>query len=80
MGFSGEYLYQMNEIISGDVLEWRGEDSGLYPDEMTVTVIAASGNSAVISCIVESGVAQGYIYCNVNGVEFVTNIFLDAVP
>lgn len=78
-GFSGEYLYSMNGIISGDVLEWRGEDAGIYPDPIAVTVVSVAGNTAVISLIVDSGISQGLIYCNVNGVEFVSNALIQAI-
>ena len=78
-GFSGDYLWGMGGIISGDVLEWRGEDPGIYPDPIAVTVVSVAGNTAVISLIVDSGISQGLIYCNVNGVEFVSNALIQAI-
>lgn len=79
-GFSGDYLWGMNGIISGDVLEWRGEDAGLYPDAITVTIVAVAGNTAVINLQVDDGESQALIYCSVNGVEFVGNALIQATP
>jgi len=79
-GFSGDYLWGMGGIISGDVLEWRGEDAGLYPDAITVTIVAVAGNTAVINLQVDSGESQALIYCSVNGVEFVSNAAISAAP
>lgn len=79
-GFSGDYLWDIRGIISGDVLEWRGEDAGLYPDAITVTIVAVAGNTAVINLQVDSGESQALIYCSVNGVEFVGNALISAAP
>lgn len=78
-GLSGDYIFQMEGIISGDVLEWSGEDAEIYDNPVTVTLVSASENTAVFNLVVETSLGSAFIYCVVNGVEFIGNAAIEAI-